>query len=226
MQEKETVIEKIGRIITKVGNIVMLNLLFLACCLPIVTIGQSWCALLSALRFMIRGDSWWDGFKFGIKTRFPRVTITWVIMLLLDVIMIMDMTQYTMMEGAPLPRMIASIIMFAMMSMLTSAFLILNVYIPTSTSNWVKNATSMVFKAPLSLLVAALLFWAPVLLSFYEPVMFRYGIMVFVVAYFTIAALATTVLLKGTLIEYLIDARVDGTLIADEGRKNQKKEEQ
>ena len=81
LQEKETLIEKIGKILTKVGTAVMMNLLFLVCSLPIVTMGQAWCGLMSALRYQIRGDSWWDGFKFGFKTRFLRGTVAWCALL-------------------------------------------------------------------------------------------------------------------------------------------------
>lgn len=224
--EKETIIEKIGRIITKIGTYLMMNLMFLVASLPIVTMGQAWCALLSAVRYQIRGDSWWDGFKFGFKTRFLRVTIVWCIMLLIDAFMFVDMTQYTMSEQILWARAIASVVMFSMMSMLTVAFLVLNVYIPTSVQNWIRNATSMVFKSPISLLVSAVAFWGPVLLAFYYPDIFKFGIMVFVVIYFTISALAITVLLKDTLIEYLIDARIEGTLIAQEGRTVDKKKDE
>ena len=223
--EKETIIEKIGRIITKVGTYLMMNLMFLAACLPVVTIGQAWCALMSAVRYQIRGDSWWDGFKFGFKTRFLRVTIVWCIMLVIDAIMFIDMTQYTMSEEILWARAIASVVMFSLMSMLTMAFLVLNVYIPTNVENWIRNSTSMVFKAPVSLLLSAVAFWGPLLLAFYYPDIFKLGIMVFVVIYFTVSALGITILLKDTLIEYLIDARIEGTLIAQEGRDvNEKKD--
>ena len=227
MQEKETVIDKIGRIITKVGTYLLMNLLFLVCCLPIVTIGQAWCALMSAIRYNIRGDHWWHGFKFGFKTRFLRVTLTWCIMLVIDGIMLIDMTQYTMSpEAYPLARTIASVVMFGLMSMVTTALLTLNVYIPTSVGNWIKNATGMVFKAPIPLLFSAIMFWGPVLMFFYMVDIFFYAVMIFVVIYFTLTSLCTTILLKGTLIDYLIDARIDGTLLSEEGRVIVKEEDE
>ena len=63
MQEKDTILDKISRVITKVGTAMMMNLMFLVACLPIVTIGQAWCALFSALRYQIRGESWWNGLR-------------------------------------------------------------------------------------------------------------------------------------------------------------------
>lgn len=218
LQEKETLIEKIGKILTKVGTAVMMNLLFLVCSLPIVTMGQAWCGLMSALRYQIRGDSWWDGFKFGFKTRFLRGTVAWCALLAVDVLMLLDVLQYTQSQVSIIYP-ISACVMFALMTMLTSAFLALNVYIPTDIGNWIKNATSFVFKAPLQLLVAAAAFWAPVLLFFYRFDYFFYFAMIFVVAYFTLVGLATTILLKDPLMEYLIEARAEGTLITEEGRQ-------
>ena len=225
MQEKETIIDKIGRILTKVGTVLMMNLMFLLCSIPVVTMGQSWCALLSAIRYQIRGDSWWDGFKFGFKTRLVRGIVAWTALLGVDVLLLLDVLQYTQAEVSIMYP-IASCAMFALMCMLTMAFMVLNVYIPTSIGDWVKNATGMVFKAPLQLLCAAALFWAPVLLCLYRFDLFFYVVMIFVVAYFAISALATTILLKNVLMEYLVEARAEGTLLAEEGRAIEKDEEE
>jgi hypothetical protein len=120
---------------------------------------------------------------------------------------------------------IISGIMFALMTMLTTAILTLNVYIPTDISTWIKNAASLIFKAPLHLLGATAVLWAPVLLLLYRFDIFYYVVMVFVVAYFTLAAFATTIFLKGALMDFLVEARAEGTLIAEEGRVIEKEEE-
>lgn len=227
--EKETIIDKIGRIITKIGNYLLMNIAFLVGSLPIITIGQSWCALMSAVRYQIRGDSWWEGFKFGYKTRFARVTIAWCIQLALLVITFLDVTRYVTPENYNLTRIIASGIMFSLVAMNMISFMAMNVYIPTSTENWINNSVGMVFKAPLQLLVSAGMFWGPLWLSYADSIMglglFYPCIMIFIAIYFVLIALATTILLKGTLIDYLIDARIHGTLIAEEGRVINKKEE-
>lgn len=225
LQEKETIIDKIGKVLTKIGTVLMANLVFLICSIPVVTMGQAWSGLLSAIRFQIRGDSWWDGFKFGFKTRFLRGTVAWCAMLAIDVVLLFDVLQYTQAQVS-LMYPIASCVMFALMTMLTMAFMILNVYIPTPVGDWVKNATGMIFKAPLQLLASAALFWAPVLLCLYRFDYFFYVVMVFVVAYFNLAALATTILLKDVLMEYLVEARQTGILLAEEGRVIEKDEEE
>lgn len=217
MEEKDTIITKLGRLITKIGNALMMNLLFLVCCIPVVTAGQAWCALLSAVRYQIRGDSWWNGFKFGFKTRFLRGTVAWCIMLVLNVWMTLDVLQYTTAEVS-LMYPISACIMLALTTMLTTSLMTLNVYIPTDITTWVRNAVSLIFKVPLQLLVSAALLMAPILLCLYRFDYFFYFAMVFVVAYFVLSAFGVTILLKNALMDLLVEARADGTLIAEEGK--------
>ena len=48
--EKPTLIEKIGNVISIAGNAILMNLLFLLASLPIVTMGQAWCGLLTQIQ--------------------------------------------------------------------------------------------------------------------------------------------------------------------------------
>lgn len=217
MQEKETIIDKLGKVISIAGNAIGMNLLFLVSCIPIVTIGQAWCGLLSAVRYNIRGDKWFDGFKAGFKTRFWRGTIAWCIMLLIDVYALLDIN-HTYAAEAVVP-LVGACIMFALAIMVTLSLQILNVYVPTRVGDWVRNAVNMVFKVPLELLAAAVLCWLPVLLFVLWTGVFAYSVTIFIAVYFTLAAVCATLVLKNALIFYLLQARTDGTLIADEGKK-------
>lgn len=215
MNEKETLIDKLGTWINRAGTGLMMNLMFLLACLPIVTIGQAWHGLMSALRYNIRGESWFKGFKKGYKTRFLRGTVAWVLLLLVVLKMLFDLVAY--LEADVIVPAIAAGFVFALMAMLMTAFMTLNVYIPTSVGNWITNSVNMVFKAPLQLLVCAALFWAPVIMIMFWPDIAFYVSMVFVVMYFTLVGMAHTVLLKDVLVDYLVQAREDGTLLAEEG---------
>ena len=216
--EKTNPLQKLMGLLTIAGNAIMMNVMFLVACLPVVTIGQAWCALLSAVRYRIRGDKWWDGFKTGFKTRFWRGTITWIIMLAIDLYMLLDLAQWVGAVGLDVPTVMAGII-FALMIMITFALQILNVYVPTDIFTWLRNAIRIVFKAPVEMLASAVLFWAPMLmLQWWHDGLF-YGIMVFIAAYFAVVATGSTMILKNALIYYLLDARANGTLIADEGKK-------
>lgn len=217
MPEKETIIDKIGRLISVAGHAILMNLLFLVASLPIVTAGQAWAGLLSAVRYNIRGDKWFDGFKAGFKTRFWRGTLAWCIMLLIDGYFLMDVLHaYAQEAMVPL---IGAFAIFALAAMVTFALQILNVYVPTKAGQWIRDAVNMVFKVPMELLVSAVLFWAPVIMLLLWTGAFLYALMIFVAAYFILAAVCSTLLLKNALVHYLLQARADGTLLADEGKK-------
>lgn len=229
MNQNETLIDKLAKLLNRLGSAVMMNLAFLVCCIPIVTIGQAWAALLSAIRYQIRGDSWWDGFKFGFKTRFGRGTAAWCVMMVIDAFILWNLMYYTVPEmigKVGTARLVATGVMLAVMTMVTSAVQILNVYVPTPVGKWLNTACAMVFKAPLQLLISAALFWLPILLTIFMGELMFNLIMIFVVIYFVIAALATTILLKRPLMDYLIEARNDGTLLAEEGKQRNEEETQ
>lgn len=217
--EKKTFLDKLFHVITIAGTAILMNLLFLVSCLPVVTIGQAWCGLVGAIRYNIRGDKWFEGFKAGFCHRFLRGTIAWCVMLPVNVYMLLDL-QYAYVGGYIVP-MIAAAIMFCLTAMLTTALLILNVYVPTKISLWVKNAANMVFKSPLMLLAAAVANWLPVLLFLLFPLGFFYAIMIFIAAYFSMSALCATFALKEPLTLYLLEARANGTLLVEEGKIKQ-----
>ena len=218
--EKETLLDKLTKALTIAGNFIMMNLMFLLAALPVVTMGQALSGLISAMRYNIRGDKWMDGFKTGYKTRFGRGIAVWCIMLLFTVIVFLDITTYAAVEVFTteiIVRLVMSCVMFALVSGLTVSFLLMNVYIPTATSEWIRNSVNMVFKAPLLIMVSGILVWLPVLLAVFYYNIFYYCIMIFVVAYFTLAILVITMLMKDTLIYFLLEARAAGTLLRADG---------
>ena len=124
---KETMLDKVNKVLSFAGRVVLMNLLFLVSCLPIVTIGQAWCAMLTGIRYQIRGDSWFEGFKFGFKNRFWRGLIAWCVMLIPNIYFILEV-HYGYAQGYTV-QLTSACLMLALTTMLTSALLVLNVYI-------------------------------------------------------------------------------------------------
>lgn len=215
------------------GSSVLVGILMIIAILPMALLGQTCCGLLSGVRYNIRGEKWFAGFKKGFKTRFWRGTIAWTIMLAVNVYMLLDV-QYAYLavinghdawsEGY-LVQLIFGSFVAALTTMLTTSLLTLNVYVPTPVGRWIENAVNMVFKAPLQLLGSAFVFWMPVLLGLLRFDYFWYCLLIFIAIYFSLAALVTTMLLKNPLIDYLVDARVDGVLLAEEGRERTEEDE-
>lgn len=230
MKEKETIIDKLNKLISAAGNAILMNLLFLAACLPVVTIGAAWSALLGAVRFNVRGDKWIDGFKWGFRTRFWRSTITWLIGLPAVLFVMWDLNAAIVMKDTV--AMVGSGIMCAFVMMIIHSALTMNVYIYTSVSNWIKNTVNLLFKVPGQLFLSTLMTWLPVagFLLFFpkDPglvlLIFELSL-VFLCVYFTLAATVTTLALKGGLTETLLECRANGLIIAEEGAQPVHEEE-
>ena len=213
MKTKTNWLEKIMGFINLAGTAILMNLTFLAFCIPLVTIGQAWCGLLSAIRYNVRGEGWFKGFLIGFKRRFLRGTVMWLIALPLIVLFIDNITR-----AAGIVDLVAGIFMLVFAGVMLHSGLLLNVYIPTSVMNWIKNTVNMGLKAAVKLAFCAALYWLPVLVfAFYDFYILYELALAFVCAYYAVCALVTTVLLKDALTDVLLDCRADGTLTAEEG---------
>ena len=214
---------KIGKLLNILSTAVLMNACFLICCLPIVTIGPAWNGLLTAIRYHVRGDKWFAGFKFGFKTRFWRSFLSFNIMLLPILYFLPEVNHHWQTEQ--LVPLIFSVLVFMLLAMFSSALQLLNVYIPTPVGRWIRNAGDLMKSGHLKLAALAAAFWAPLILFLMEPDIFFLIVIVFMIAYYMIVGLGTTLLLKANLIDFLVDARADGVLLAEEGRaKNQSEE--
>ena len=213
---------KILNFINKVGTAFLINLTFVVGCLPVVTIGASWSGLYSAIRYLIRGDGWFSGYKEGFKTGFLRNTLATAFGLLvgyyaLDNILV---AAAMLVDGAAVAT--ATVIAVAFGVLLLAVLFILtimvpvNLYIRTDYDRWLKNTFYLIFHAPLQCLVAVVLFWIPVFQLIFMPLDFMLLAVVYAAIYFVLGGFVNTILLKKPLIRLLEREREAGTLLDEE----------
>ena len=78
--------------LTKVANLMILNLLTIICCIPIITVGPAVTALYYVTIKLARGDEPYivkSYFK-SFKENFKQATILWIVMLALIIVLILD----------------------------------------------------------------------------------------------------------------------------------------
>ena len=233
MNEKQTWMEKLGKVITIAANAVMMNVLFLVACLPILTIGAAWNGLFSAIRYNVRGDRWFLGFQVGFKTRFWRSLLSWTVLLIpiafvlyFDVIApLMDQTFLSNLAFDGIVRLAFACLMALMLTGFGAALILLNVYIPTNVSNWLSNAAKLLFKVPLQLALVGGLMWFPVVFAFLSFQYFFYFGMVFIVAYFVLVAVGVTMMMKDALLDCLVEAREEGILTDEREEESKERSE-
>lgn len=206
---------KLMNLINKAGTVVLQNLVFLISCIPIVTIGAAWSGLYGSLRFQIRKDSWFEGFKTGFKTHFIRNTIAWLLCLVVgytSLVNVLYIAEY-LVEGNR-EQLQAAVIqlsgsgLFLLITLVFSSVMIpVSLYIPGDANDWMKNTWSLIFKAPLQTLGCTVLMWLPVAMTLFFTELAVTVMIVFVAAYFVLAVLIMTILLKQPLIRILQKVR-------------------
>ncbi len=216
MSNKENAMSKLGNLLNTVGSGILMNLLFLVSCLPVVTIGAAWSGLYCAVRFNIRGESWFAGFRYGFQTRFWRNTLLWcggLAAIYGGLTQVLDYASYVAHEpqnlaGGIVMLTLAGVLLLAAL-LFTTAALPVSLYIPTDVNRWLKNSWYLLFHAPVPVLAAAAITWLPAALVLFWPDIAFMLLIVFIAAYYALAATANTVLLKDGLVELLLRERAE-----------------
>lgn len=200
---------KVMKFVNLAGTAVMLNLLFLLACVPVITIGPALCGLYSGVRYMIRGDGPVRGFWEGFKTHFVRMLVAGVIFtaIIAYFVIVLNSAYNTWLECGVIRDMLVYSVPAIVPVMLLAALVPLNIYVPYSPVDWLRNGVNLVFKAPLWILLSAMLLATPIACLLWASDIFILGIVIFVGFWFSIAAFVSTLLLKNALMNMLLEYR-------------------
>ncbi len=211
MEEKQTVFQKFMGVINKIGSAIMLNLLFLVSCLPIVTIGSASSGLYSAVRYSIRGDSSFQGYREGFKKNFWRMLVATVFCLLtgwftltnslkcLDVLI----SQPQLISVGSVIQTAIHVVFFLVVMLFSTAMIPVNVYFENDANGWMMDSWYLIAHAPLQVLASAAILWLPVFLLIWFPLLGFLALLIFIAVYYAVMGVVITALLKNTLIRIL-----------------------
>ena len=203
---------KVMKYVNVIGTGMMLNLAFLAACIPVVTIGPAVCGLYSGIRFMIRGEGPIRGFWEGFKTKLIRTIPMGILMMAAAAFFVININNaYNFSQDPEIQALYGGVqlylplIQYGVLAlpvlMLFSAMWVLNIYIDYSFVDWLKNSVNLVLKAPHWVLVTVAAMWLPVVLFFWVPGVFWAIAIVFIAAWFVVAAFGSTLVLKDALVD-------------------------
>ena len=211
----DSILSKLMRLINKAGTVVLQNLVFLISCIPVVTIGAAWSGIYSCIRFQIRKDSWFEGFKTGFKTHFLRNTIAWLICLAVSYTAL-DMTLVLAgylaeggreQLGSVIALLVGSGLVLLIALVYSTVMIPVSLYIPGDVNSWLKNTWDLIFHAPLQALGCTVLTWLPMVLLLFFTEIAGLLLIVFLAVYFVLTTLVMTILLKNPLIRILQKVR-------------------
>lgn len=182
---------KFMNFLSRLGDLFILNVIYLLCCIPVITIGAATTALYySTLKLAENRESYaWKDYLKALKENFKQSTAIWAIMLAIIAILVMDL----LLAGS-LGQAIGSVM--AVFIIIVSIFLILmGLYVfpvlarfDNTVKNTIKNALIMAIRHFPSTIVIALIHGLPLLLGLVSIQVLLSGI--FVVLIFTVSILA------------------------------------
>ena len=187
----------------RIGPMVLLNALFLLCCIPLFTIGAAWCGLYQGIRNFAKGEKWFPGFWQGFRSKFLSTALIGAVFHIFDLYFLYNTISigYYQMDGFLVP-LIASCLMTGFALMVTAALFPLRVYAPTDTAQWLRNSVSLATQAPLqSLLIGTLMFLPPVLLVCFTFSM-SFLVLAIIAFYYSGVALTATLLYRKKLLPF------------------------
>lgn len=191
---------KFGQVMSFIADLVLLNLLFLLCCIPIVTIGAAQSGLYYAVRTLRDpedGRSCYKLFFKGFATGFWRITVVWLVFLFADLLLFYTMwISFENQElgifvhwGVPCAGLIFSLLLHSLTTIFHSQF-------DCTVGQLFRNTVLLFATNPFHSVVVAALTWAPALLAAFKIVTFADLIPLFVAVYYSIALLVNSTVMK------------------------------
>ena len=183
----------------RLADFIILNLLWVVCSIPIITIGASTTALNTVMLKLVKNEEGYiaKGFLKAFKENFKQSTIMWIIFLLISIVFVVDFVSIKLMSDE-----IGGIlqILFLFMGALLAAWMVyafaLQARFVNTVKNTLKNAMFLVFaKLPFTVLIV-LLTVGPVLVTFLTVRTLVIGVMVWFFAGVSLVAWLNSYLLR------------------------------
>ena len=176
----------------------LLNLLFLVCCIPVFTIGAAEAGMFKAVRLQAdkeRDDSVYRAFFRGFTEGFSRITAVWLLLLVLITIPVLTIANLrgSAFGTAPLVMAVIALVFFLLLQPVTSAF---HSLFECSFAELLRNSTMLMLMYPLRCALLTLLLYAPAALMLLDREFFVLVAPIFLFIYETFAFRTGSRLLK------------------------------
>ncbi len=195
------------RIMSRIGDLLVLNILFLLCSLPIVTIGASWTALCSVcFRFDTEREGKLLNTFFGsFRENFKQSTLLWMILLAAGAITAANARIFYQLPGL---MHYGSIFFGAILVLVLITASLVFPLVSQFSNDWKSTLKNGLFLGigylPRSLLLAVLNI-APLACLFLDLYLFLQISFIWVAVYFSAAAYASTFILRDVFAPYLTE---------------------
>lgn len=183
-----------------VGNTMILNALFLICCIPVVTIGAAFVALFSGCRALMNDEACFRAFFRGLRAGFKRSTLAWLIQA--PVLVVLALTAHSVwvymnagMKMGVFTLIVALIGLVIVLSVTMMTYLFYSRF-ECTLRQLLKNGLFMTLAHIVRAVIIGLINWAPVIMFFMLPYTFLHLSIVFVFLWFGVSANLSVWLMK------------------------------
>lgn len=191
---------KFGQMMSFVADLFVLNILFLICCLPIVTIGAAQAGLYNAvqpLRDQEDGRSCYKLFFKGFANGFWRITLVWcaflaiILIALYTTLMAFDYqhTGRLIHWGIPLAMLILTMLIQSLTTIFHSKF-------SCTSFQLFRNSVILMITNPFHSIGVAVLNWLPIAMFMLWTQTFFDTLPIFIGVYYTVAYLFSSTIMK------------------------------
>lgn len=136
------------RFLNRVGDLMILNILMVVCCIPVITAGAAFTAIHYVLLKIVRGEEGYlvKGFFKSFRSNFKQATLIWLLMLLVVVVYIGDIWIFNY-SGLTFPKaLIIAVVAVAVLLLLIAVYVFpVLARFENSIKNTLKNAMLLAF---------------------------------------------------------------------------------
>lgn len=177
--------------LSKVGDILILNLLFLLCCVPVVTVGAAQAGLLTALKVLHDKEddsSCLKAFFRGFADGFWKITALWCVFLALAMLLMGNLLgtmfyQYSD-PNAPVGMSVAALCVLCLFEVLIVLF---HSRFRCTVLQLIKNAGLLLIAYPARALLTLAVTWLPLAVFLLDAYLFMQLTPVLLLVYFSLA---------------------------------------
>lgn len=168
------------RVLNRVGDLLILNVLMIVCCIPVITAGAAFTAMHYVLLKIVRGEEGYliRGFFKSFRSNFRQATLIWLLMLLVVAVYIGDIWIFNY-SGLVFPKpLIIAVAAVAFVLLMIAVYVFpLQARFENSVKNTLKNAMLLAFaNLPRTILMMAC-YILPLVLGYFSTYALLFVIM-------------------------------------------------
>lgn len=170
----------IMRFMNRVGDLLIMNMLMIVCCIPIVTIGAACTAMHYVLLKMVRDEEGYlvKGFFKSFVQNFKQATLIWLMMLLVIVVYILDVIIFSHSDiQFPRALIIAFLALGIIMLLIAMYVFPLLARFDNTIRNTLRNAVILAFANMPKTVLMALFYALPVIIGSFSAYSYIFIIM-------------------------------------------------